>query len=94
MRGDTHNPNPAGGVLDDRQDVHPLPGQRHGFEEVGREDGLSLGTQERRPGLAAGLLVGEIAEDALPAATGPLTLYLDDSSIADLWIGLTWGGPA
>lgn len=30
-------------------------GQRHAFEEVGGEDGLGLGTQERRPGLAAPL---------------------------------------
>jgi hypothetical protein len=39
----------AAGVLNDCQDVHRLAGQRHGFEEVGREDGLGLGSQERRP---------------------------------------------
>src|SRR5262245_39445599 len=42
---------PAGGVLDDRQDVHPCAGQGHGLEEVGREDGLGLSAQEHRPAL-------------------------------------------
>jgi hypothetical protein len=32
----------AGGVLDDRQNVHAGTGQRDGFEEVNREDGLGL----------------------------------------------------
>ncbi|RQX08342.1 hypothetical protein [Micromonospora arida] len=36
--------------------------------------------------LRSGLLV-----EPLPPAVGPLTLYLDDSTITDLWIALTWG---
>jgi hypothetical protein len=38
------------------------------------------------------LRVGELADDPLPAAAGPLTLHLDDNSIRDLWLVLTWGG--
>ena len=53
MGGGAEDPDASGGVLDDGQDVHPRAGQRHGFEEVGREDGLGLGAQERRPGLTA-----------------------------------------
>jgi hypothetical protein len=44
-----------GGVLDDGQDVYPRAGQGHRFEEVGGEDGVGLGPQEPRPGLAAPL---------------------------------------
>ncbi|WP_117214164.1 insecticidal toxin protein [Allorhizocola rhizosphaerae] len=40
-----------------------------------------------------GLRVGELAEDPLPKATGPLTLFLDDNTMDDLWLALTWGGP-
>jgi hypothetical protein len=36
-------------VLDDLQAVQPGSGQRDGFEEIGGEDGFSLGAQERHP---------------------------------------------
>jgi hypothetical protein len=49
MRGGAEDAHPAGGVFDDGQDVQPGSGQRDGFEEVGREDGLGLGVQKRRP---------------------------------------------
>ncbi len=50
VRGSAEDPNPSGGLLDDGQDVQAGPGQRHGFEEVGSEDGLGLRVRERRPG--------------------------------------------
>jgi hypothetical protein len=37
-------------------------------------------------GLRSGLLV-----DPLPAALGPMTLYLDTPTLTDLWVALTWG---
>jgi hypothetical protein len=42
MWGGAQDPDAAGGVLDDRQDVHAGPGQGDRFEEVGGEDGLRL----------------------------------------------------
>ncbi|TNH27808.1 insecticidal toxin protein [Micromonospora orduensis] len=56
------------------------PGSRH--ETLLRAD-PSVGD------LRSGLLV-----EPLPPALGPLTLYLDDSTITDLWIALTWGAAA
>ncbi len=55
VRGDAEDPDPAGGVLDDRQDVHRGAGQRGRFEEVRGDDGVGLGTQERRPRAAGAL---------------------------------------
>jgi hypothetical protein len=43
------------------------------------------------PGLG-GLRAGPLATDPLPPAVGELTLHLDDNSIRDLWLALTWGG--
>jgi hypothetical protein len=53
VRGGAEDADPAGRVLDDRQDVRPGAGQSHGFEEVCGEDRLGLGAQERRPALGA-----------------------------------------
>jgi hypothetical protein len=39
-------------------------------------------------GLRTGTLAGP-----LPAAVGMVTLYLDDTSISDLWLSLVWGAP-
>lgn len=36
------------------------------------------------------LLVGRLENIALPAPEGEFTLFFDDNSFADLWIGLTW----
>ena len=38
VRGGAEDADPAGGVLDDGEDVHPGAGQRDGFEEVGGEE--------------------------------------------------------
>ena len=64
-------------------DVTPTddpPGTRH--ETVLRAD-PSVG------GLRSGMLAAP-----LPPALGPLTLYLDDPALTDLWIVLTWGTTA
>jgi hypothetical protein len=53
--GCAEDPNPSGGVLDSRQHVYPGAGQGHCFEEVGGEDGLGLGAQERRPAIRCAL---------------------------------------
>ncbi|MGE3163991.1 MAG: insecticidal toxin protein [Planctomycetota bacterium] len=37
------------------------------------------------------LLVGKFKEIPLPAPEGDLTLFLDNRSLGDLWIALTWG---
>jgi hypothetical protein len=49
--GDAEDTHPAGGVLDDGQDVESGAGQGGGFEGVRGDDGPGLGPQERRPGL-------------------------------------------
>lgn len=46
MRSRTQDPDPPGGVLDDRQHVQPCTGQRGGLEEVARNQRLSLRTEE------------------------------------------------
>lgn len=38
-----------------------------------------------------GNLVAGATTTDLPAAVGPVTWYLDNNSMGDLWIGLTWG---
>ena len=38
-----------------------------------------------------GLRTGKLVNIPLPAPTGMLTLFLNDNSMKDLWIGLTWG---
>jgi hypothetical protein len=42
MGGGGEDAGAAGGVLDGGQDVHPGAGQRHGLEEVDRDDPLGL----------------------------------------------------
>jgi hypothetical protein len=37
------DPDSAAGVLDDRQDVHPRPGQGDRFQEVAGQQGIGLG---------------------------------------------------
>lgn len=37
------------------------------------------------------LLVGRLANISLPNPTGTVTLYLDDNSMANIWLALTWG---
>ena len=49
-----------------------------------------------RNALLGGLLVGALAHIPLPAAVTdaahpPLTLRLDDNSMSDLWLAITWG---
>jgi hypothetical protein len=38
-----------------------------------------------------GLYFGDLPAPSLPAATGPLAYYLDDNTMQDAWILLTWG---
>jgi hypothetical protein len=42
MRRRAENPDPPGGVLDHREDVHSRAGEGDRFHEVGGEDRLSL----------------------------------------------------
>lgn len=39
----------------------------------------------------SGLRTGVLADDPLPGAVGELTLYLDDNSMTNLWLALSWG---
>jgi hypothetical protein len=59
-------------VLDDGREVHSGAGEGDGFEEVGGEDGLGLGAQERRPALCGpvGCRVGFGVVKDLPADGG------------------------
>ncbi len=49
VHGGAQDPDPPSGVVDDCQDVHPGTGERHRFDDVGGEDGVGRGAQERRP---------------------------------------------
>jgi hypothetical protein len=40
--GGTQDADAAGGVFDDREDVHAHSGQRHGLDEIGREQRVGL----------------------------------------------------
>jgi hypothetical protein len=37
------------------------------------------------------LQVGSLNNIPVPAAIGTFTLYLDNNSVDDLWLALTWG---
>ena len=37
------------------------------------------------------LRVGALTGDPLPPARGEVTLYLNDNTMTDLWLVLTWG---
>jgi hypothetical protein len=39
-----------------------------------------------------GLLVGKLSKIAFPDTVGDFTLFFDNNSLDELWIGLTWGG--
>jgi hypothetical protein len=51
MRGDPGQVHAAGAVLDEEQHVQAAQQHRIDVEEVGGDDGLGLGLQERPPGL-------------------------------------------
>jgi hypothetical protein len=48
VRGSAEDAYSAGGVFDDGHDVQAGAGQRRRFEEVGCDDGVRLGAEERR----------------------------------------------
>jgi len=50
VRTGAEDPDPAAGVLDDREDVHPRAGERDRLDEVWRQQRLGLRPQELRPG--------------------------------------------
>ena len=50
MRGCAQDPDPPGGVLDDRQDVQTGAAQGDSFEEVAGQQGFGLGAEEVSPG--------------------------------------------
>jgi hypothetical protein len=49
VRGGAQEPNPAGSVLDDGEDVQARPGQGAGLEEVAGEQGVGLAAEEVGP---------------------------------------------
>jgi hypothetical protein len=53
VRGGAEDTHASGGVFDGGEDVQPAAGESPGFEEVGGEDRVRLGAQERGPGQAA-----------------------------------------
>ena len=68
MRGRAEDLDPPGGVLDDRQDVHPRAGRHDGLEEVAGEQGPGLRAEETGPG-GSGALGCRV--DPAPRRTGP-----------------------
>jgi hypothetical protein len=66
-----------------------------------RTDIATLNVTEKRDGSGSKDAIGEQAFDGIrrgrlvnipfPKPTGPLTLYLSDNSISNLWIGVTFG---
>jgi hypothetical protein len=58
-------------------------------QNVPENEGVTLKTD----GSYGKLLVGDIPTDDIPA-TGPFTRWLDDNTMPDLWIALTWSAGA
>jgi hypothetical protein len=50
VRGGAQDPDPAAGVLDHREHVHPRAGQGDRFQKVAGQQGVGLGAQEVGPG--------------------------------------------
>ena len=83
MRGGAQDADAAAGVLDHREDLRAGAGERDHLEEVGGEDGLSLGAQERGPGLRGPLrrrVDAGLAEDLLDRGRGDLDAQHESSS--------------
>lgn len=38
------------------------------------------------------LLVGTLTTDALPTPTGQIAMFVEQQSISDLWLAVTWSG--
>ncbi|MGH4023637.1 MAG: hypothetical protein ACRDRV_03535 [Pseudonocardiaceae bacterium] len=60
MCGRAENPNAAGGMLDNGQDVQSGAGEGRDLEEVRGEDGGCLAAQEGGPGLSVALGLGSM----------------------------------
>jgi hypothetical protein len=56
-------------------------------------DGAATHSDElTRSDALGGLRAGRLANVARPAPTGTFALFLDDTSMDDLWLAVTWGG--
>jgi hypothetical protein len=71
--------------------VTPIPGSIDIADKVDKNDGTAKIDSLTKDVSLGGLLVGRLQKIALPAPEGDLTLFVDDNSFNDLWIGLTWG---
>ena len=69
----------------------PIPGSIDTADKADKSDGTANVDSLARDVSLGGLLVGRFQKIALPAPEGDLTLYVNDNSLNDLWIGLTWG---
>ena len=75
VRGRAEDADPAAGVVDDREDVHPRSRQRHRLKEIRGQQRIGLGTQELRPGRAGAVRAGVdagLAEDFPDGGCGDL----------------------
>jgi hypothetical protein len=75
-----------------RSTVTPVPGSVDIADKADKNDGTAkTDTLDKDPNMGS-LLVGKFTKIALPAPEDDLTLFVDDNSLGDLWIALTWGG--
>jgi len=71
--------------------VTPIPGSIDIADKADKNDRTTKIDSLAKDASLGGLLVGKFQEIALPAPEGDLSLFIDDNSLNNLWIGLTWG---
>jgi hypothetical protein len=71
--------------------VTPIPGSIDISDKADKNDGTANIDSLTKDISLGGVLVGRFQNIALPAPEGDLTLFVNDNSLNDLWIGLTWG---
>jgi len=74
-----------------RSTATPTPGSVNVAAKADKNDAAAKPDPLTKDVNRGSLLVGKFKEIPLPQPEGDLTLFIDDNSLSDLWIGLTWG---
>jgi hypothetical protein len=74
-----------------RSTTAPIPGSVNMAAKADKNDVAAKPDPLTKDMNQGSLLVGKFKEIPLPAPEGDLTLFVDDNSFSDFWIGLTWG---
>jgi hypothetical protein len=74
-----------------RSTATPTPGSVNMAAKADKNDAAAVPDPLTKDVYRGSLLVGKFKEIPIPAPEGDLTLFVDDNSLGDLWLGLTWG---